>query len=315
MPKCVVLSERAFISLLVETQEKILTETGGVFLGYRSGEIWYVIESIDPGPNSIFQAAYFEYDQGYVNHLINKVSRIYQTQLDLIGLWHRHPGSFDKFSGTDDVTNSSYAEQDSNGAISALVNIDPTFRITMYEVTLPLTYRKIPVVVGDGLIPKQLLQMKEPTQLQRLMDNKPGKTGLKRFSLLRPKEEAQEIDVDDDKRIKVRTYSFADALEAMTGEQVDTVEGETSKQHIEDVLEDILMALESDLAFLSKMDYQCEMNIPNNQTLEMDVDTGKEKLQLLFSVNDDGGIVFEYVGKVVDYSSNMFETAYKKSLI
>ena len=33
MPKCVVFSERAFISILVETQEKIKTETGGVFLG------------------------------------------------------------------------------------------------------------------------------------------------------------------------------------------------------------------------------------------------------------------------------------------
>ena len=85
MPKCVVFSERAFISILVETQEKIQTETGGVFLGYRKGDIWYVIESIDPGPNSVFQTAYFEYDQAYINHLINKVSRLYSTQLDLIG--------------------------------------------------------------------------------------------------------------------------------------------------------------------------------------------------------------------------------------
>ena len=48
MPKCVVFSERAFTSILVETQEKIRTETGGVFLGYRKGDVWYVIESIDP---------------------------------------------------------------------------------------------------------------------------------------------------------------------------------------------------------------------------------------------------------------------------
>ena len=97
MPKCVVFSERAFTSILVETQEKIRTETGGVFLGYRKGDVWYVIESIDPGPNSVFQPAYFEYDQDYINHLINKVSRLYSLQLDLIGLWHRHPGSYDSF--------------------------------------------------------------------------------------------------------------------------------------------------------------------------------------------------------------------------
>ncbi len=36
----------------------------------------------------------FEYDQPYVQHLINKVAAIYQERLELIGLWHRHPGSF-----------------------------------------------------------------------------------------------------------------------------------------------------------------------------------------------------------------------------
>lgn len=153
-------SERAFISILVETQEKIKTETGGVFLGYRKGDIWYVIESIDPGPNSVFQTAYFEYDQAYINHLINKVSRLYATQLDLIGLWHRHPGSFDSFSGTDDGTNTKYAELDKQGAISALVNIDPQFRLTMYSVTLPLKYEKIKYIVGDSYIPKDLLEKK-----------------------------------------------------------------------------------------------------------------------------------------------------------
>lgn len=115
MPKCVVFSERAFTSILVETQEKIRTETGGVFLGYRKGDVWYVIESIDPGPNSVFQPAYFEYDQDYINHLINKVSRLYSLQLDLIGLWHRHPGSYDSFSGTDDGTNTKYLRAIENG--------------------------------------------------------------------------------------------------------------------------------------------------------------------------------------------------------
>lgn len=160
MPKCVVFSERAFTSILVETQEKIRTETGGVFLGYRKGDVWYVIESIDPGPNSVFQPAYFEYDQDYINHLINKVSRLYSLQLDLIGLWHRHPGSYDSFSGTDDGTNTKYAELNEQGAISTLVNIDPQFRLTVYTVTLPLKYEKIKYVVGDSYIPQEMLTLR-----------------------------------------------------------------------------------------------------------------------------------------------------------
>ena len=101
----VVFSQRAIAAVMAETAEKIQTETGGLFLGKVIGDTWYVVESIDPGPNSIFEVAYFEYDQPYVQHLINKVAAIYQERLELIGLWHRHPGSFDQFSGTDDQTN------------------------------------------------------------------------------------------------------------------------------------------------------------------------------------------------------------------
>ena len=161
MPKSVIISDRAYITVLMETHLKITTETGGVFLGHRKESTWYVIEAIDPGPNSIFTPSTFEYDRGYVNHLINKVKSIYVEPLDLIGLWHRHPGSFDGFSQTDDTTNAEFAKQDPSGAISALVNIDPKFRLTMYSITLPLKYEKISdVKTGNKYIPKELIAYK-----------------------------------------------------------------------------------------------------------------------------------------------------------
>ena len=161
MPKSVIISDRAFITILMETHLKITTETGGVFLGYRKDDTWYVIEAIDPGPNSIFTQNTFEYDRNYINHLINKVKSIYVEPLGLIGLWHRHPGSFDGFSQTDNKTNSEFAKQDPSGAISALVNIDPEFRLTMYSVTMPLNYGKIiDVRIGNRHIPKELIAYK-----------------------------------------------------------------------------------------------------------------------------------------------------------
>ena len=153
----VVFSERAIIALLAETQEHIKTETGGVFLGHRCGNTWYIVETIDPGLNCIFQQAYFEYDDVYLNHLMNKVDRLYKKPLEIVGLWHRHPGSFDQFSGTDDGTNIKYARRHPDGAISALVNIDPNFRITMYHVSDPLSYRKVKYVVGDKCFPQEFL--------------------------------------------------------------------------------------------------------------------------------------------------------------
>ena len=167
----VVFSNRAYASVLAETTEKIKTETGGLFLGTVQDDTWYIIETIDPGPKSIFEVAYFEYDQKYTQHLINKIANLYDKQLTLIGLWHRHPGSFDQFSSTDDGTNAKYASMRKEGAISALVNIDPNFRITMYQVERPCRYRKIVYDVGDNLIPDELLKFKTPERFYSIMDN------------------------------------------------------------------------------------------------------------------------------------------------
>lgn len=166
----VVFSNRAYASVLAETTEKIKTETGGLFLGTVQDDTWYIIEAIDPGPKSIFEVAYFEYDQKYTQHLINKIANLYDKKLDLIGLWHRHPGSFDQFSNTDDGTNAKYAAMRKKGAISALVNIDPIFRITMYQVDRPCRYCKIAYEVGDNLIPDSLLHFKSPENFLGIMD-------------------------------------------------------------------------------------------------------------------------------------------------
>lgn len=167
-----IFSDRAFAAVLAETTEKITTETGGLFLGVVRDDIWYIIESIDPGPKSVFEIAYFEYDQRYTEHLINKIANLYNQKLDLIGLWHRHPGSFDQFSSTDDGTNSKYASMRKEGALSGLVNIDPRFRFTMYHVDQPCRYKVIEYQVGDSLIPAELLQYRSPDSYYSLMQKR-----------------------------------------------------------------------------------------------------------------------------------------------
>ena len=168
----VIFSDRAYAAVLAETTEKITTETGGLFLGVLQDDAWYIIEAIDPGPKSVFEVAYFEYDQKYTQHLINKIANLYQHKLDLIGLWHRHPGSFDQFSSTDNGTNAKYAAMRPEGAISALVNIDPLFRITMYHVAQPCHYNTLSYAVGNDLIPAELLAFKTPEQYFDLMERR-----------------------------------------------------------------------------------------------------------------------------------------------
>lgn len=135
-PRChkVVLSDRAYIQILNESQARIQTETGGLLLGHYHEGVWYVVEASDPGINAKFFGSYHEGDDVYENHVCGVISRTYKYPLVFLGMWHRHPGSLDTFSGTDDGTNYKYAASAGNGCISAIINYDPEFRITFYYV-------------------------------------------------------------------------------------------------------------------------------------------------------------------------------------
>lgn len=172
--KKVVLSNRAYIQIFNESQSRIQTETGGLLLGHFHNGIWYVIEASDPGINAKFYNAYHEGDDVYENHVCGVISRTYKYPLVFLGMWHRHPGSLDSFSGTDDRTNYKYAGSAGNGCISAIINYDPEFRITFYYVeqgdSQNVYYTKVDVEVGDDKIPnKELMKIASMEDvLQRL---------------------------------------------------------------------------------------------------------------------------------------------------
>lgn len=154
--KKVIISQRAYLSMLAEVYERVETETGGILLGHRDGDTWYVLESIEPGPKSIFTPTYFEYDDAYVTYRANKVSRLYKCSVNLLGLWHRHPSLMKTFSSTDDGTNKTYSDM-LGGAISGIVTLGNGFEITMYYVPSDVRYERIEWVVDDNQIPKEYL--------------------------------------------------------------------------------------------------------------------------------------------------------------
>ncbi|MHB8277440.1 MAG: Mov34/MPN/PAD-1 family protein [Candidatus Humimicrobiaceae bacterium] len=265
MPKLVVFSDRAMLSILAETAEKIKTETGGVFIGHRKGDIWYVIENIDPGPNSIFRSAYYEYDQNYINHLVNKVVHLYEKPLDLIGLWHRHPGSLSTFSSTDDGTNTEYARLNKDGAISMLINIDPVFRITSYHVTLPLRYEKIEYATGDNKIPQQLLAYRSINTFIASINKTNGlqqSSGL--ISIFR-----RAISI-----LKKKNFSFNQIiLKVLQNLEPVYINKDfyrsNSVTQEDDVLETILEAINEDLEFLSSEGINCIIKKTDDGGIEL----------------------------------------------
>lgn len=157
----VVFTKRAFNAIVTETIDKNPVETGGIFIGYiLDNGIWIVVETIPPGIDTVNERAYFEYDTEFINYLSNVVAKQYVGNLQVLGLWHRHPGSMDVFSSTDNETNILFANNSSYGAISCLVNCDPRMRLTMYGVDQQCNYTPIQWSVDDEtLIPKELLKL------------------------------------------------------------------------------------------------------------------------------------------------------------
>ena len=327
MPKSVVFSNRAYTSILVETIEKISTETGGVFLGYRKDDIWYVIESIDPGPNSIFKPNYFEYDQDYVNHLINKISRLYDVQLDLIGLWHRHPGSFDSFSGTDDVTNKKYAELHELGAISVLVNIDPRFRMTVYSVTSPLKYDKIDFIIGDEYIPEECLLLRNCTILQEkfitFSSEKTSLSSLKNDWITKKIEgENKVFPRKSSKVVKRNQICFREIisyfLQKKTPCDIKCSELRIVSADKEQAVLLILEKLENDLEFLAQLGVKCQLSTnPIGLVVLKDDSEQVMKKHSRFEIafgEDNNEVLISFNENCYKYYSGMFKDAYLEFL-
>lgn len=295
----VIFSNRAFSAVLAETTEKITTETGGLFLGTVQEDTWYIIEAIDPGPKSIFEVAYFEYDQQYTQHLINKIANLYKRKLDLIGLWHRHPGSFDQFSSTDDGTNSKYASMRKGGAISGLVNIDPKFRFTMYHVGQPCRYRKIAYEVGDDLIPEELLAYKTPERFYTLMEKRSGTT--------------PRSSMHSQYKRTISLESFMRFISPYIAENECDVENNISVVD-DSVADKMAEAVIDDLTFMSdKIGIQVTVAM-QEQYLVISQETMDKTTRIYFMDSaSKKQIVFSYGDKSYLYHSGMFEEAAEKA--
>lgn len=171
----VVFSDKAYNAIIRETFEWEPVETGGILLGHvLDNGCWIVMEVLPPGygegreGNNVYhEYGYFEYNQKFVNYLAKSVAEQYEIPLELLGLWHRHPGSMDHFSGTDDGTNSTFAAQNPHGVISGLINVDPQLRMTMYYLAHSdarnfgrPNYQKVDIEVGSDLIPDEYFKLR-----------------------------------------------------------------------------------------------------------------------------------------------------------
>lgn len=262
----VLFTRRAWTALMSEVLKEISTETGGILLGYRNDSEWVVVEAIDPGPNSIFQVAYFEYDQPYVMHQVNRVRYYYDPPLDLLGLWHRHPGSFDQFSRTDDGTNQSFASMSPFGAISGLVNIDPHFRFTLYRVDLSafgsIKYVRIPYSTLSAEDSEGIAPLRDIDELALTIEQRQafGRTGAQNVLLQSYTDLAQMAD-------KVGNAIAPYQNERLVEMPADDALPEWSDEQIGTLLE----ALGTDIAFFANSGIELRMKLLDESRITLSV--------------------------------------------
>ena len=299
----VIFSERAYVALMTETLGKINTETGGIFLGHFENDKWYVIETIDPGPLSTFSPAYFEYDHAYINHLINKINLLYKKPLRVVGLWHRHPGSMDSFSSTDDDTHAKFAGINPYGVISALVNIDPAFRITIYSISptgsktrghLTESKKIKSYLVGNEHIPVNLLSYNSTDALKDEINN----TSQRRI-------EPSNKNKLFDSIIKKATEANHDVIEVKNKSLAPI-------PVLDEDIENILESFDEDFDFFGKLGINCGMSRTKDGALLFYADSknGEKNSGVEIFMNNEK-IYIRTNKKIFQYSPGLFSKASK----
>lgn len=143
----IVFDKKAHLSILAEVARKPGVETGGVLLGYRQGDVYLVVEATDCGPNAECKENSVVFDEKYLNHIVRVLSGLYESPLEVLGVWHKHPYSFDEFSNDDRSVSNDLAKRIGDGAISVLVNTAPMFRFTGEYIDTDLNWISCPVKI------------------------------------------------------------------------------------------------------------------------------------------------------------------------
>lgn len=168
-PHCtgVVLSPLAWALMISQSYLNNPNETGGALLGYRDGTTVHVTVALPSGPRSQASPVMLKYNEEFQNYVFGVITELMGEKGGLLGIWHKHPASFDRFSGVDAVAHEQFGKVLNGEVLSLLVNLDGPEgapRVTGYFVdTKEMVYHLIPVLIpvtveetaGQLLIPAE----------------------------------------------------------------------------------------------------------------------------------------------------------------
>ena len=98
----VTISNRALTAMVSGIERFPDTENGGILLGIRSGDKINVIEAIEAGKNAIHERGRLLCDVKSVEYNANIINGLYEDELMVIGIWHKHNNDYNPPFSTDD---------------------------------------------------------------------------------------------------------------------------------------------------------------------------------------------------------------------
>jgi len=134
--KYVLFDENVIHKIITELKDNPNNETGGVLLGYRNNNVWTVVEMVEPGPNAIRKIDSFEFDTEYVNQMCNQFIDDSNSNIELLGIWHKHNGKNSRFSKEDEELNKKIVILNGLDIISGIVVSYPKYSLQLYYVDL-----------------------------------------------------------------------------------------------------------------------------------------------------------------------------------
>ena len=122
----VVLSNRAYLSVLSEVYSRDPLETGGIFFGNVKNGVWYVAEASDPGVYTLHTRAHHEMDNNYHNHITRCFRAYISTGCVFWGFGTATPARSTRFQAT------------TTAQITALPRSSETVRFRCSSISTPL---------------------------------------------------------------------------------------------------------------------------------------------------------------------------------
>lgn len=133
------ISNRSLAAMVSGVERFPDTENGGPLLGKVRNDEIDIIEAIEAGENAIHEKGKVSCDMKSVEYIANTVKGLYEEELEVVGIWHKHNHDYNPpFSTEDNLYHKEMSDLLKNDIISVLFqkNKDDEYTIRVFRYCL-----------------------------------------------------------------------------------------------------------------------------------------------------------------------------------